>query len=284
MSRVEKERWANRAAVYVRMSTEHQQYSTSNQMDVIREYAKRRGQDVGKEYSDEGKSGLNIQGRDSLAQMIRDVQNGVAQFSHILVYDVSRWGRFQDADESAYYEYICRQAGVAVHYCAEQFENDGSPVSTIVKGVKRAMAGEYSRGLSSKVFQGACRLIQLGYKQGGTAGFGLRRMLVDQAGQHKGVLRMGEHKSIQTDRVILVPGPDEEVRLVNWIYRAFVNEAKSEAEIAKTLNAQGVVTDFGREWTRGTVHQVLTNEKYIGNNVYHRTSFKLKLKHVVISQ
>jgi hypothetical protein len=41
-----------------------------------------------------------------------------------------------------------------------------------------------------------------------------------------------------------------------------------------------VLTDFGRLWTRGTVHQVLTNEKYIGNNVYHRTSFKLKRKHV----
>jgi hypothetical protein len=56
------------AAAYVRMSTEHQQYSTSNQMDVIREYAKRRGMQIIKEYSDEGKSGLNIQGRDSLAR------------------------------------------------------------------------------------------------------------------------------------------------------------------------------------------------------------------------
>jgi hypothetical protein len=45
-----------------------------------------------------------------------------------------------------------------------------------------------------------------------------------------------------------------------------------------------VVTDFGRAWNRATVHQVLTNEKYIGNNVYHRTSFKLKLKHVVKSR
>ena len=45
-------------------------------MDVIREYAKRRGLEIVKEYSDEGKSGLNIQGRDSLAQMIRDVQEG----------------------------------------------------------------------------------------------------------------------------------------------------------------------------------------------------------------
>ncbi len=37
---------------------------------------------------------------------------------------------------------------------------------------------------------------------------------------------------------------------------------------------------LGARGTRGTVHQVLTNEKYIGNNVYHRTSFKLKRKHV----
>lgn len=281
MSRTDTARWQNRAAVYVRMSTEHQQYSTSNQMDVIREYAKRRGLEIVKDYSDEGKSGLNIQGRDSLARMIHDVQHGEGGFGCILVYDVSRWGRFQDADESAYYEYICRQAGVAVHYCAEQFENDGSPVSTIVKGVKRAMAGEYSRELSTKVFQGACRLIQLGFKQGGTAGYGLRRVLVDQNGERKAALKMGEQKSLQTDRVVLVRGPAEEVENVEWMYERFVEHGWGEAEIAADLNRRGVLTDFGRPWTRGTVHQVLTNEKYIGNNVYHRTSFKLKRKHVV---
>ena len=251
----------NNAAAYVRMSTEHQQYSTSNQMDVIREYAKRRGLEIVMLYSDEGKSGLNIQGRDSLAQMLKDVQSREPQYSCILVYDVSRWGRFQNADESAYYEYICRLAGVSVHYCAEQFENDGSPISTIVKGVKRAMAGEYSRELSGKVFQGACRLIHMGFKQGGTAGFGLRRILVDQAGQQKTMLKMGEQKSLQTDRVILVPGPEDEVKMVRWIYRVFLEEEKPESEIAAALNSQGVLTDFGRAWTRGTVHQVLTNEK-----------------------
>jgi DNA invertase Pin-like site-specific DNA recombinase len=280
MSREKIKRFPNAAAVYVRMSTEHQQYSTSNQMDVIREYARRRGLEIVKEYSDEGKSGLSIQGRDSLAQMIKDVQDGVANFSCILVYDVSRWGRFQDPDESASYEYACRRAGVAVHFCAEQFENDGSSLSAIVKNIKRTMAGEYSRELSSKVFQGACRLIQLGYKQGGTAGFGLRRMLIDQNGQRKAMLKKGEQKSIQTDRVILVRGPDDEVEIVQWIYETFITGGKAESEIAGLLNTQGVLTDFERAWTRGTVHEVLTNEKYIGNNVYHRTSFKLKCKHV----
>jgi len=269
-----------RAVVYARMSTDHQQYSTENQCDVINEYAARHNLDIVRVYTDEGKSGLRIDGRDSLKQLIDDVQRPQRDFDVILVYDVSRWGRFQDADESAYYEYICRRAGVEVFYCAERFLNDGSPVSTIVKGVKRAMAGEYSRELSAKVFKGQCRLIQLGFRQGGPAGFGLRRVLVDQHGVIKGELARGEHKSIQTDRVILTPGPSDEVCIVRDIYLQFVQERKSEREIAEGLNAAGIATDIGRPWTCATVHQVLTNEKYIGNNVYNRVSFKLKKKRV----
>lgn len=270
-----------RAAEYVRMSTEHQQYSTENQADKIREYANRRGIHIVRTYADEGRSGLNIGGRPALQRLIGDVESGKADFQVILVYDVSRWGRFQDADESAYYEYRCRRAGIQVAYCAEQFENDGSPVSTIVKGVKRAMAGEYSRELSAKVFAGQCRLIELGYRQGGPAGYGLRRMLVDQHGMAKGELARGEHKCLQTDRVVLMPGPPEEVRIVNLIYQWFTEEGLAEFEIARRLNNMSVRTDIGREWTRGTVHEVLSNEKYIGNNIYNRVSFKLKRHRVV---
>jgi DNA invertase Pin-like site-specific DNA recombinase len=269
-----------RAAEYVRMSTDHQKYSTENQADRIRQYADQHGLEIVKTYADEGKSGLSIEGRDALKQLIDDVEAGAADFEVILVYDISRWGRFQDADESAYYEYICKRAGIAVKYCAEQFENDGSPVATIVKGVKRAMAGEYSRELSAKVFAGQCRLIELGFRQGGMAGYGLRRMRVDQNGISKGILEHGEHKSLQTDRVILVPGPTEEVETVRWMYRMFVDGGKTESEIAVLLNEKRIRTDLDCSWTRGTIHQVLTNEKYIGNNVFNRRSFKLKKKRV----
>lgn len=272
-----------RAAEYVRMSTEHQQYSTENQADKIREYAARRGIEIIRTYADEGKSGLRIDGREALQRLLRDVESGQADFNVILVYDVSRWGRFQDADESAYYEYMCRRAGIQVCYCAEQFENDGSPVSTIVKGVKRAMAGEYSRELSAKVFAGQCRLIELGFRQGGPAGFGLRRVLIDQQGTVKGELSRGEQKSLQTDRVILTPGPEAEIQIVRDIYRWFVDEGLLEVEIAKRLNDLQLVTDLGRSWTRATVREILTNEKYIGNNVYNRVSFKLK-KHRVFNE
>ncbi|MFC3052301.1 recombinase family protein [Kordiimonas pumila] len=269
-----------KAAQYVRMSTEHQQYSTQNQSKKIQEYAAQRHIEIVKTYADEGKSGLSIGGRAALQRLISDVEAGDVGFNIILVYDISRWGRFQDADESAYYEYICRRSGIQVTYCAEQFENDGSPVSTIVKGVKRAMAGEYSRELSAKVFAGQCRLIELGYRQGGPAGFGLRRVLVDQSGKEKGELAPGEHKSLQTDRVILVPGPSEEVEVVNKMFQWLLTRGVSITEIANRLNERGIKTNQGKNWTYATVRQVLTNEKYIGNNVFNRRSFKLKQKHV----
>lgn len=269
-----------RAAEYVRMSTEHQKYSTDNQSEAIRRYAERRGYDIVRTYADEGKSGLNLGGRLALQQLLEDVETGRAQFEALLVYDVSRWGRFQDPDEAASYELRCRRAGVQVHYCAEQFENDGSIGSSIIKTVKRAMAGEYSRELSVKVFAGQANLIRLGFRQGGAAGFGLRRMLVDQSGAAKGLLDRGEHKSIATDRVILVPGPREEIDIVREVYRLFVVEEWPERRIAEELNRRGVLTDLDRPWTRGSIHQILINEKYIGNNVWGRTSFKLKSAHV----
>lgn len=268
------------AAQYVRMSTEHQQYSTENQMDTMRRFAEARRMEIVRTYSDAARSGLNLEGREGLRELLRDVESGRADYSHVLVYDVSRWGRFQDVDESAYYEYICKRANIRVHYCAEQFENDGSLSSSLLKTIKRTMAGEYSRELSVKVFAGQCRLIELGFRQGGPAGYGLRRQLIDRDRNPKGLLLRGEHKSIQTDRVILVPGPENEVAVIKEIYNRFTRDRESEKEIASWLNKRGVLTDLGRPWTRGTVHQILTNLKYVGANVYNRRSFKLKRKRV----
>jgi DNA invertase Pin-like site-specific DNA recombinase len=269
------------AVAYVRMSTDHQKYSTENQLDVIRRYVTARGLEIIRIFEDSGRSGLRLDGREALQRLMAEVQSGHADFSAILVYDVSRWGRFQDADEGAYHEHVCSRAGIRVHYCGEQFENDGSIGSNLLKTVKRVMAGEYSRELSVKVFAGQCRLVELGFRQGGAPGYGLRRVLIDEHRTAKGELARGDRKSLQTDRVVLVPGPSEEVDVVRRMYRMFVEEGRSEREIAGILNDDGLLTDLGRPWTRASVHQVLTNEKYIGNNVYNKVSYKLKQRRVV---
>lgn len=90
-----------RAAQYVRMSTERQDSSVLQQKAAIAAYANSRGYDVVRTYADEGVSGLLIDQRSGLKAMLADVLNGNAGFEVILVYDVSRWGRFQNPDQAA---------------------------------------------------------------------------------------------------------------------------------------------------------------------------------------
>lgn len=269
-----------RAARYGRKSTGDQENSIALQFETIDAYAAIRGMQIVRSYVDDGISGLTIKGRDALQDLIELVQSGQADFTVILVYDVSRWGRFQDVDESAYYEFICRSFGVAVHYCAELFANDGSFFAAIAKGLKRAMAAEYSRDLSVKVFAAHARMVKLGYSQGGSPGYGLRRLLIDRTGAPKFQLAPGEHKAITTDRVVIIPGPREEVETVRWIFETFVRRRLTERQIATALNRRGVSAVNGRAWTRQAVWRILLNERYIGNYVWNQESIKLKSERV----
>lgn len=264
-----------RAAQYLRMSTERQQYSIPNQAAVIAAYAHAHNLTIVRTYRDEGESGLLIKNRAGLIQLIDDVQSGEADFGHVLVYDVSRWGRFQDPDESAHYEFVCKQAGVKIAYCAEQFDNDGSMLSSIVKNLKRAMAAEYSRELSAKVHAGQSRFARLGFKLGGRPGYALLRELVDLTQQSRGVLKNGDRKYITTDHIRLRPGIPEEVAVVRWIFERFL-EGRSETTIACELSRQALPTSTGARWTRAAVNRVLRNENYIGNLTFNRRSRKLR--------
>ena len=262
-------------AQYLRMSTEHQQYSFDNQAAAIQKYAESRGFTVVQTYSDAAKSGLVLKRRRGLRQLLQDVVAGKASYRAILVYDVSRWGRFQDTDESAHYEFLCKSAGVPVHYCAESFMNDGSLSSLIMKALKRTMASEYSRELGVKIVDGQRRLTLLGFKQGGHPGYGLRRLLVGPDRQPEQLLARGERKSIASDRVILVPGPAHEVQVVRDIYQMFITDGLSEHRIACALNRKGIPYSTNDEWDYMAVHSILTHPKYAGCNVFGRTSSRL---------
>ena len=276
----DKQTSARCAATYVRMSADRQNYSIEHQREYLSAYASAHGLSVVREYGDEGKSGLALKGRPGLRSLLADVQADAIPFNVILVYDVSRWGRFQDADESAHYEFICRSAGVEVIYCAEQFDSDCSPMSALIKSMKRTMAAEYSRELSSKVFRAQCRFISMGFKQGGSAGYALRRQVVDQYGEHKTQLAFGQRKGSTTDRVIFVLGPQHEIDILRKIYSMYVDEHRGETEIARHLNAEGTPSEFGRPWTPWLVKSLLTNEKYLGDMVFNRGSCKLQ-RHAV---
>lgn len=262
-------------AQYLRMSTEHQQYSTENQARCIEEYALAHGFIVTRTYSDSAKSGLWLKGRPGLRELLRDVAQGDTGYKAVLVYDVSRWGRFQDTDEAAHYEFLCKSAGIPIHYCAETFANDGSLPSSVMKALKRAMAGEYSRELGVKVFAGQKRLAELGFKQGGPPGLGFRRMLVSSDRKPKQLLQRGERKSIATDRVVLVPGPENEVELVREIFQLFTVEQLGLKAIARELNRRKIPSVRNATWTHSVVGTLLSHPKYVGCVVFNQTTTRL---------
>src|SRR5579863_3319724 len=235
------------AAQYLRMSTEDQQYSIANQRSRIAEYAQQFGFKIIKTYEDHGKSGVLLKHRRGLKELLKDVVNGVAQFKVILVYDVSRWGRFQNPDEAAHYEFLCASSGIPLHYCAEQFVNDGTASSAVVKALKRSMAAEFSRELGEKVFRGKARLAEMGFWMGGPAPYGYRRRIVSSDGTFRQVLKKGEEKNLKTDRVKLVLGPRREVNTVRLLFE-MAAEGINCTQIARTLNHRNIPGD-GKRWS-----------------------------------
>ncbi len=264
-----------KGAMYIRMSTELQVESPENQERAIRTYAAEYGIEIIKTYADLGVSGINTEKREQFQALIDDVEQGRNGYNIVLYLDESRWGRFVDSREAEYHRMRLERRNVVCQSCEKPVTLTSNLADRIMTLLRDESASDYCRQLSQKVWAGQCNLVSKGYRQGGVAGFGLRRMLLDEAGRPKQELAMGQRKSLLTERVILMPGPDEECRTVLWMYDQFI-AGSSETDIAAQLNAQGVKTHFGRPWSRGTVCEVLTNEKYVGNNLFNRTSGKMK--------
>lgn len=260
------------AAQYLRMSTDHQKLSLESQSIAIHQYAQAHGFKVVHSYQDAGKSGLVLKHRNGLQQLLQDVVSGSQFYQAILVYDVSRWGRFQDSDEAAHYEFVCRQSGIPVYYCAETFANDGLTPSVVMKALKRVMAAEYSRELSARLRRVKRILTLQGFSAGSHAGYGLRRMLVSFDGSPKRRLAEGERKAPGAGRVILIPGPALEISRVREIYRLAIVEKKGGKTIARLFNRKRIKYCGDRKWTQSGVDEILTNPKYVGTAAWGRTT------------
>jgi DNA invertase Pin-like site-specific DNA recombinase len=265
-----------RAAQYLRMSSDNQRYSTENQQSAIAEYAQQHGYEIVATYLDAGKSGLSLKGRGALKQLLSDTLAAQRAFDAILVLDVSRWGRFQNPDQAAHYEFLCRQAGVRVVYCGESFGEGVDLPATIMKHLVRVMAGEYSRDLSAKMSRAHRQQAQLGFRQGGRLIYGFRRLLVDPARNPRQILNSGQRKAVSSDKVIVIPGPPEELEVIRRIFRLYVRHQLTITEIAKRLAEACVKGHEGNPLGISTIGHILSNELCIGQMTYNLTMKRLQ--------
>jgi len=263
------------AAQYLRTSTQQQPYSIETQKEAIADYAYRKGLVITRTYVDEGRSGLTLAARRGFTSLLHDLVDGAPDIHAVLVHDISRWGRFQDIDESAHYEFICKTLGAPVHYCAEPFANDHAISTFILKSLKRSIAAEYSRELSVKCFNGQRHLAELGFHVGSMAGYGLRRMAVSADGCRTQLLQAGEYKSLTSDHIVLVPGPQKEVDVVKMIFAMASDKESTYRGIASELNGRGIPYKPGRHWRDYAIESIVKNKKYAGSNIWNQHTGKL---------
>lgn len=266
------------AAQYLRMSKEHQRYSIRNQARAISAYAGQHGFNIVKTYTDPGESGLTLRERPGLQALLADVIKPSCPFERILVLDVSRWGRFQNLDQSGHYEFICFEAGVPVIYCAELFDNDGTPVMALLKQIKRLQAAEYSRELSGKVLYAQLLQAKIGHKLGGSRRFGFERVLVDEHDRPIQILEKGQTKALNNQRVVYAIGQAEEVKVIRDIFTWYTRDRMSIRKIAKRLTDQGIPSGDHAGWGEFRVRRILSDELVLGIYVFNRTTQKLKSK------
>jgi DNA invertase Pin-like site-specific DNA recombinase len=265
-------------AQYLRMSKDHQRYSIRNQARVIAAYAAERGYCIVKTYTDPGESGLTLRERPGLQALLADVLKPDRPYQRLMVFDVSRWGRFQYLDEGGHYEFLCHAAGVPVAYCAEMFENDGSPLMALLKQFKRYQAAEFSRDLSSKVLYAQLLQAKIGHKLGGPRRYGFERVLVDEHDRPIQKLKPGQTKAFNNQRVVYAVGPDHEVQIIRDIFTWYTRDRMSFRGIARRLNDMGVAAGDHPTWGEARVRHLLTDELVLGIYVFNRTTQKLKTK------
>ena len=267
------------AVAYYRHSAEDkQENSIEIQRELTKKYANKHGIVILHEEVDEGKTGL-LASRPGFQSLFQDwiCNEQRKEFKYVLVYDVSRWGRFQDQDEAAYYEFLCKQRGKRVVYV-----NRGIPaaenelLSTLQTSIERYMAAEYSRQLSVKVFHGSVKVSEQGFSAGGPAPYGFQRVLVDRDGGMIRVLKRGEHKLLSNQRVTYAPVGDQSTKIVKVMFYLFVKKRYSPRQIALFLNKKMIPPPIGSTWSGSTIRRILKNETYIGTKTYNKTSNKLK--------
>jgi hypothetical protein len=100
----------------------------------------------------------------------------------------------QNILQTSHYEFMCKSHQIPVIYCAEQFSDENTMPTLVMKAFKRTMAAEYSRELSAKVSVGKKNLAEKGFWLTGSPGIGFRRMMISPDGQHRMVFMKGSKK------------------------------------------------------------------------------------------
>ena len=214
--------------IYTRVSTAMQVdgYSLDAQREKLRKYADYEDMVIAGEYSDEGFSGKNIQGRHEFQQMLRDVQDCKDGVSYVLVFKLSRFGR--NAADVLNSLQLMQDFGVNL-ICVEDGIDSSKDSGKLMISVLSAVAEIERENIRAQTMAGREQKAREGKWNGGFAPYGYR-------------LENGE-----------LSIADDEVEVIRVIFDRFIHTNDGVAGIARYLNTHGYVKKLRQN---GTVHRI----------------------------
>lgn len=248
---------------YLRVSTEDQarddKTSLADQECAIAAKAVELGVTIGRPFRDEGVSGRTAHRRPGFMEMFRFCeanQRPLRDPGYVVMLNISRFGRFEDPDEFAYWRVQFKNLGWLMRF-VEGDESDDPVVGSLVRAVQGTQASAYSINLSTNVRRGVRGTAEQGYWRV-EAPFGYRRR-VDTNGTPGRILELGERKA-ENERVRLHPGPEAEQTLVRFIFEQYAAGAYSLGALAREMQQQAPV----RKWSKQSIRLILANPAYRG--------------------
>lgn len=268
-----------KAVAYYRHSAEDkQENSVDNQREQVEQFAAKEDIQIVEHFQDEGISGLTANRPGFQEMFAKWVTNPTApKIDYILVYDASRFGRFQKMSEVWRLLRICEERDISLATVMRGLPKEkGSVMDSFIITLDFSMSGETSKTLSEKVSYGSAKIASQGYSVGGCAPYGYVRVLLNEERERVRILEHKVHKEVSNQRVSFEPAKTGEAKIVQRIYREFVARGRFPNEIADGLNNDGIPTAKGRLWNSSCIIRILTNETYIGTRVWGKTWGRLK--------
>lgn len=239
-----------RCYTYTRVSTANQVdgFSLDAQKDKLLKYANFQEMIVCGEYSDEGKSGKNIEGRTDFVRMLDDIKSQKNSIDYVLVFKLSRFGR-NAADVLTSLQQM-EDYGVNL-ICVEDGIDSSKDSGKLIISVLSAVAEIERENILVQTMEGRKQKAREGKWNGGFAPYGYK--LVD------GFLEIDE----------------EEAEIIRIIFDRYIHTSMGTTRLAKYLNEKGYVKKIRQNntlnvFTQPFVTKVLDNPVYCGKITYGR--------------
>jgi site-specific DNA recombinase len=176
----------------------------------------------------------------------------------------SRFGRFRNPDEAAHWRFELSTYGWDVRF-AENDDTENVTTRHVMRSVGSAQASEYLANLRSNAKRGTRGAASQGLWQN-KAPFGYRR-LATAPGREPVVLEAGQRKS-DDQKVRLTPGPEQEVRLLVWMFEVYADGLQSLNGLAREMRLR--VPHLKLKWSKQNVGKMLANRVYLGEVIWCR--------------